>query len=564
MHVDVLNLTIIVTSSTWDAVFKDVHKDPAQQRLTINIGDHDLTSINFAVLTKGSNNTPSSVHWVTNKDDDIVYPLYGDSDASEYTTDEELYSEVAKEEKERQDKRTGHIKVPASRVKLSNDAVEEITRIYISDRKETWARVERPKLGPDARKLFKTVGNNKNKQMYIERLEATIRSLSLKRLVALLEAMEETSYRNASEVRKACKSLDETVDSICHEQWKHDLLCGTEPIPDDLQNPESRAKATPIGPKVRQGLKRGLTSEQDSGEVGAVETDDEEERRQRELDANFIDDSDYDEGSHADIDNDGSGEDIDGDVSMDDHDTANPRRSTNMPIEISPRPVISKPATQTIRNVSATPESLSLPTPPFTATSPQDPPPLSDLDIAGEDVQHPVNDEDEDGNTNGEHLPNSWKKSKKDKKKFKNSSKSWKAKQTPSPICIDSDEDDVAPSDRPLSMAEKSTKNKSGKSKDPVKKEPYLDVDQDGEVRSNPNPAESVSPLETDMIPKSLVTTSIRDDEEDAGVNVLPQPATNVKPMKRPTWREELKSSGMTDDKLLAKLRGISKSAHLG
>ncbi|KAG0294735.1 hypothetical protein BGZ96_000571 [Linnemannia gamsii] len=556
---------ITVTSSTWDAVFKDVHKDPVQQRLTINIGDHDLTSINFAALTKGSNNIPPPVYRVTKKDDDIVYPLYGDSDASEYTTDEELYNEVAKEEKERQDKRTGRIKVPAFKVKLSNDAVKEISRIYISDRKETWARVERPKLGPDARKLFSTVGNNKNKQMYIERLEATIRSLSLKRLVALLEAMEETSYRNASEVRKACKSLDETVDSICHEQWKHDLLCGTEPIPDNLQNAESRVKSTPLVPKVRQGPERYLTSEQDSGETGAVETDDEaEERRQRELDANFIDDSEYDEGSHADIDSDESREDMDVDVSMDDHDTAKQRRSTKMPAKISPRPVTSKPATQTIRNVSATSESLSLPTPPFTATSPQDPPPLSDLDIVGEDVQHPVDDEDEDDDTNGEHLSNNWKKSQKNKKKSKNSSKSWKAKQAPSPICIDSDEGDVAPSDRPLSMADKSTKNKSGKGKDPVKKEPYMDVDQDGEAQGNSNPAGSVSPLETDMIPKSLVTNSIRDDGKDAGVIDLPQPATNVKPMKRPTWREELKSSGMTDDKLLAKLRRISKSAHLG
>jgi hypothetical protein len=185
------------------------------------------------------------------------------------------------------------------------------------------------------------------------------------------------------------------------------------------------------------------------------------------------------------------------------------------------------------------------------------------LDIAGDDAQGPAdveddNDEDND-HTNKEHLPNSRKKFK--KKKSKKSSKGRKLKQAPSPICIDSD-DDIAPSDRLLSTAEKSTKNKSATGNDPVKKEPCLD--QNGEAQSNPNPAGSVSPLEADVIPMSLVTTSFRDDGEDAGVTGLPQPATNVKPMKRPNWREELKSSGMNDDKLLAKLREISKSAHLG
>lgn len=569
----------VVKSSTWDAIFVDaqraLHKDSTPQRLAINIGDHDLTSINFAALTKGPNHTPSSVNWATGKDDDIVYPLYGDSDPSEYTTDEELYREVAKEEKELQEKLSGRIKVPASNVKLSTDVVEEIARIYISDRKEAWALLERPKLGRAARKLFKTLGNKKDRQLYIERLKVTIEALSQRRLASLLEAMEKTSYRTAAEVRKACKALDETVDSMCHEQWKHDVLCGTEPIPDDVQNSDSETNSSPIGPKVRQEPKRDPSSAQGSGEAAsAVETDEEaEELRQRELDAAFIDDSTYDEGGHTDIDNDGPEEDADGDVNM----VGTPQRPSNMPSTTSQRLTLSKPATPIFHSVSTTPDSRSLPTPPFTATSPQDPPPLSDLDIAGDDAQHLSNndDGDDDGDdqddyTDRKALQARRKKSKEAKKK-KLAKKAQEANQASLPIYIDLDDDDLERSDRSMSPSEKAAKFKSTHNRQSpnvpqtsVKRESGREEDQDGKAQKKPNPTGSVSPLETDMIPKSLVTASPRDDDEDTGASVVPQPATSVKPMKRPKWREELKRSGMTDNKLLAKLRETSKNARLG
>ncbi|KAF8942356.1 hypothetical protein BGZ47_006560 [Haplosporangium gracile] len=577
---------LALKSSTWDAIFKDMHKDPTPQRIAIKIGDYDLTSINYAALTKGPNHTPSSVHWATSKDDDIVYPLYGDSDASEYTTDEELYKEVAKEEKELQGKRSGRIKVPASNVKLSNDAVEEIARIYISDRKEVWARVERPKLAQAARNLLKTLRNKKDRQLYIERLEATIEALSLKRLASLLQAMEATSYRTAAEVRKACKALDETINSMCHEQWKHDILCGKEPLPDDVQNSGSETKSSSISSKVRQEPKRDPTSTQGSGEAAsAVETDEEaEERRQRELDAAFIDDSNYDEDGHAEIDGDESGEDADGDVNM----FGAPQRPTKMPVSASQRLIISKPAQPVFHNTSATPGSLSLPTPPFTATSPQDPPPLSDLDIIGDDVQHPFdNDDDDDGDgddddnnednrdddqngaINQKVPPRRRKESKKDKKKRLAKKKRRKTSKVSSPIYVDLDDDDLEQSDRSISPSEKAVRFKSTHNIHPprapqslVKRESGLD--QDRKSQKNPSSAGSASPLEVDMIPKSLVTATPRDDDDDAGTAGVPQPATSVKPMKRPKWREELRSSGMTDNRLLAKLREISKSAHIG
>ncbi|KAF9148528.1 hypothetical protein BG015_009734 [Linnemannia schmuckeri] len=578
--------SLALKSSTWDAIFKDVHKNSTSQRIAINIDDYDLTSINFATLTKGPNHTPSSVHWATSKDDDIVYPLYGDSDASEYTTDEELYKEVAKEEKELQDKMSGRIKVPASNVKLSNDAVEEIARIYISDRKEVWARVERPKLGRAARNLFKTLKDKKDRQLYIERLEITIEALSLKRLTSLLQAMKDTSYRTAAEVRKACKALDETVDSMCHEQWKHDILCGKEPLPDEVQNSDSETKSSPISSKVQQEPKRDPTSAQGSGEAtSAVETDEEAEvRRQRELDAAFIDDSNYDEGSHGDSDGDESGEDADGDVNM----FGTPQRPSKMSVSASQRPIISKPAQPVFHSTSATPDSLSLPTPPFTATSPKDPPPLSDLDIIGDDVQHHSDNDGDDGGDGGDGDNNDdnrgddqndaikqkalltrRKESKKDKKKRLAKKKARKASQVSSPIYIDLDDDDLEQSGRSISPSVKAARFKSTHNIHPLKAprssvKRELGLDQDGKTQKNSSPAGSASPLEIDMIPKSLVTATSRDDDEDADAASAPQPATSVKPMKRPKWREELRSSGMTDNRLLAKLREISKSAHIG
>ncbi|KAF9542407.1 hypothetical protein EC957_001983 [Mortierella hygrophila] len=571
-----------VRSSTWDAIFKDVHKDvykdvhknTTPQRLMINIGDHDLTSINFAALTKGPSHTPPSVNWATDKDDDIVYPLYGDSDASEYTTDEELYKEVAKEEKELQEKLSGCVKVPASNVKLSTDVIKEIARIYISDRKEAWTRLERPKLGRAARKLGKTLGNKEDRQLYIERLKATIEALSQRRLASLLEAMEKTSYRTATEVRKACKALDETVDSMCHEQWKHDILCGTEPIPDDVQNSDTETKSSLIGPKVWQEPKRDHPSAKSSGETdSAIETDEEaEERRQRELDAAFIDDFDYDEGGHADIDNDESEKDAGGDVSM----VGTPQRPSKMPSTTSQHLTLSKPATPIFRSVSATPNARSLPTPPFTATSPQYPPPFSDLDIAGDDAKHPSDNDDDDGDVQGDYTNRkaplaTRKESKKAKKRRLAKNKAQEANRASSPIYIDLDDDYLKQPGRSISPSKKAAKFKSTHSRQPpnapqpsVKRESSPDEDLDGKAQKKPNPTGSASPLETDRIPKSLVTVSSRDDDEDTSVVAVPQPATNVKPMKRPKWREELKSSGMADNNLLAKLRETSKNARLG
>ncbi|KAF9132650.1 hypothetical protein BGW39_011677 [Mortierella sp. 14UC] len=574
-----------VTTSTWDSIFRNSHKDSisqqtalrmtAPQMITINIGEQDLTSINFGALTKGLNRNSTSMYWSGNKDDDIVYPLYGDSDASEYTTDEELYNEVAKEDKEREkreDKRSGRTKVSASKVSLSSDAVEEIARIYISDRKETWARVERPKLSRNTRKFVKNIVNKDNKLKHIDQLKANIITLSRKRLVSLLEAMVETAYRNATEVRKACKSLDETIDLLCHEQWKHDILCEAEPIPDDQENSGSETKPSPPTSTTRREPRQGPTSALGSGEtVGASETNEEaEERRQRELDAAFIDDTDLDYDSYVDIDDHRSGEDADGDISMEERIIAKPRRSAKMPSSSSPRPTKSRPGTLDHRNVSATPDSLSLPTPPFTATSPQDPPPLSDLDITGDDAEHPGDGSDDSAPISA---------------RLHKAKKMRTMTQAPSPILIDLDDDDLEPATRSTSPSKKSTKIKSTPSKPRfktprpvVKKEleqndvslEYIldssdDTPKGGSARSKSNTGGRVSPQEADTIPKSLVTAiTLREDGDDSDVADIPQPATNVKSMKRPNWREELKAFGMTDSQLIAKLREIGKSAHLG
>ncbi|KAF9909297.1 hypothetical protein EC991_008808 [Linnemannia zychae] len=571
---------VSVKNSTWDSIFRHSHKDSIPQEatlrttvpqmITINIGEQDLTCINFGALTKGPNHTSSSVHWSGNKDD-IIYPLYGDSDASEYTTDEELYNEVSKEDKERERKKSGRNKISISRVSLSSDAVKEIARIYISDRKEIWTRVERPKLSRTARKMVKNIGSEDHKQKYIDQLKANITTLSQKRLVSLLEAMTETTYRNATEVRKGCKSLDETIDLLCHEQWKHDILCGTEQIPDDQENSGSGTRPSPITSTARQKSLQGPTSAMGSDEVASASEADEEaeERRQRELDAAFIDDTDVAYGSYADVD-DYKSDDADGDISMEERTIAKPRRSAEMPSSSSSRAAKPKSATQDSRNFSETPDSLSLPTPPFTATSPQAPPPLSDLDITADDAERSGNGSDDSAPTSARHHK---------AKKIRT------ATQAPSPILIDLDDNDLELETRSTLSSKLSSKIKSTPSKPRfkapqsiVKQEPVKgavaprrrldnsdDASESGRAQSMSNSGNRVPPQEAETIPKSLVTAATsQEDGDDSDEADIPQPATNIKLMKRPNWREDLKAFGMTDGQLITKLREIGKSAHLG
>ncbi|KAG0208420.1 hypothetical protein BGX33_006248 [Mortierella sp. NVP41] len=552
---------VAVKTSTWDAIFRESQRESHRnmpQRISINIGDQDLTSINFAVLTKGSDYTPAPVLWAIGKEeDDIVYPLYGDSDASDYTTDEELHKEVTKEEAERETTKSRGKKVQNSRVVLGGDAVKEIARIYITDRENAWARVERPKLGQTARNLLKHYTRDDDKRLHIERADVEIKTLKEKRLVSLLEAMAETAYRTAAEVRKACKALDETVDSMCLERWKHGILCGTEPAPDVQPNAESKTQSTVPGGDVKCSSKPGATSAQnpdkaaDTDETGTDEED--EERRQRELDAAFIDDSDLDNGTHADIEE-GLSEDENGDIGMDDQIVARSRPLAKRPSKTSVQPTKPKPT------ASGTPDSLSLPTPPFTATSPQDPPQLSDLDIADEDAEHP-DDDDEPSLTR------------------RQKGKKVRAEpQAPSPILIDLDKDDDEPDNHRASLPTKAVE--SGSTADTPRpigtrstagQAQVVTITEDKPVGSNDapgsgkasNPAGVDSPLEDEVIPKSLVTTTSRDDE-DSDVVDIPVPVTDVKSTRRPNWRVELKDLLASDDELIAKLRELRKGAHLG
>ncbi|KAF9926585.1 hypothetical protein FBU30_003833 [Linnemannia zychae] len=536
-----------VVSSTWDTIFSDIYKSTPQkqqtpgssQRLTINLGEVDPTSINFATLTKGAGYAPTSIKWATNGDDNSTYPLYGESDPSDYTTDEELYREIAKEDKERQNKNMRRSQI-SSKSKLSDDVVREIARIYIADRKETWTRVERPRLGRKVRKAVMIAGDNEHRQQYIDRLQLQLDTLSQKRLTSLLEAMVTTSYRNATEVQKACKSLDETIISICYEQWKLDILRGTEPIPDEEQL-GLKKKSTSIDPNSLHAKESTLLQVVDEISHAIMTEDEAEEQRQRELDAAFIDDSDFGRNT----DGYEMEADIDGDVSMKDQPTSRTQSSVSMPSNTAfPLSKHTLPATPITQTVSTNSNILSLPTPPFTATSPLDPLVLSDVEINRDEA-----DRSRDGSDQKKAL-------------FSNHHRVNSPRvmtQPPSPIMIDLEEDGME-SNTNSNVLEPTMKQEQ-ETNYIASKDVSIYISR---LKGTPSKNNTGSSSPANMIPKTLVTTTLKDEDDDFDEPDIPQPITKVRPMRRPNWRKELQTLGLTDDQLIVKLRDIGKSAHLG
>ncbi|KAF9429838.1 hypothetical protein BGZ94_009300 [Podila epigama] len=254
-----------VTSSTWNKMFPTT-----PSILRVELTSDEMTSFNFKAATKGSNNAQTSM---TQPEDDFVYPAYGDSDASAYSTDEELYREVAKEENETQ-KNTSRNTQPR-RQPLGAGDVEQLVTQYIAERTERWNKIERPKMQWSRAEILKrlhTLGN----------IRQQILQLSTKRLPQLRQAMLETSYYTRDDVLRACKALDLSVDLLCSKKWAVELLNGRGTVPEWEMEHEEDTQTSSL-PTLKQAALRKQPRSRDSSEEA-------EEQRQREMDKAFIED----------------------------------------------------------------------------------------------------------------------------------------------------------------------------------------------------------------------------------------------------------------------------------
>ncbi|KAF9191257.1 hypothetical protein BGZ51_007577 [Haplosporangium sp. Z 767] len=270
----------MVSTSSWDSLFKDDKQTKSMLRTEIELNDPDLTSIDFRALTGGVTRAQPAASTV---EDDPIYPLYGDSDASAYTTDEELYKEVGKEERERLKQKPMGNRTRTSNAMLSKETVQEIAEQYMIDRVSEWVRGPQQKAEKNRHRTFQQLTNQE--QQNVDRLTNEIKTLSEKRMKSIMDAIVDTPYRTSGEVRKACKAMDETVDLLQLSRWKLDLINGPPPSPPSEMEPV-------IGSEHQESISK---RRERAASLGSLESEEMmdliEERRQRHLDDDFIDDS---------------------------------------------------------------------------------------------------------------------------------------------------------------------------------------------------------------------------------------------------------------------------------
>ncbi|KAF9974310.1 hypothetical protein BGZ73_002297, partial [Actinomortierella ambigua] len=263
-----------VQSSTWDEVFtKPSTTGSMRSDFTIQ-GDGSSTIIQLgqkskeasarpekrdnAVMSKGINKLRgASNNWLEPGEEDIVLPLYGDSDTDDYSSDEELLREIEQEDREKLDKlrRSERKKaVSSSHRQLGPAEVEAILQAYIELRKERWTRQQQPKLALRAYQIY-----NKKAEMQAN-VEKELAYLEKERLPSFQQAIRTGSHMSKAAVERACKALDYTIDLICELQWKCRLFEGSQP--------EAPARATPRRPRRPRRM-----SADDQEESRAVEED---------------------------------------------------------------------------------------------------------------------------------------------------------------------------------------------------------------------------------------------------------------------------------------------------
>ncbi|KAG0246376.1 hypothetical protein BGX31_002677 [Mortierella sp. GBA43] len=287
---------ITVSTSTWDTIFED----KSRTRVEVGLTEQDTTMVDFRTLTGGSavNDKPKK-----RMEDDPLLPIYGDSDASAYTTDEELYREVEKEERERS---MINVKPAKAQLVLQRDAIQAAIEEYKIEHEGQWIESHKPQLDKWRHLKYLTLMRESNPVDAVGKLKDAINQLSKVRLPSLIGALLKSQYKSRDEVRKACKAMDWTLTHLWETQWKLELVQGPVPPKDDHVERPSNSASRPKRDIVAQ-----LSGDDDDDLLA-------EERRQRELDAAFIDDSEL----YADnASTDGSTTDTlsEGDIRMSDH-----------------------------------------------------------------------------------------------------------------------------------------------------------------------------------------------------------------------------------------------------
>ncbi|KAF8937607.1 hypothetical protein BGZ58_002424 [Dissophora ornata] len=308
-------------------------------------------------------------------ENDSIYPLYGDSDASAYTTDEELYKEVAKEEQQRLNRGSKKDSVQKSKAPLLRERVQEIIEEYRVDYRKHWEKISMRLMEGRRFMTYSRLMKDSDKVSPIESIEVAAKTLSDVRLPSIIEAIAETSYTSVDEVRKACKAMDRTLGQIFEHNWKLDLLKGPVPSPDMKPNQVGEpglSAYTYTRDELETDVSADHTSMSGRSQIRNdrhVSTDEEaeldEERRQQELDDAFIDDSELL------MDVDGESElDADGDSAMEERPLQR-RRKVLPPLSGAKKPHPKEFAADKSRGQKNSDRLLSLPSPPSTTTSPK-------------------------------------------------------------------------------------------------------------------------------------------------------------------------------------------------
>ncbi|KAF9288961.1 hypothetical protein BGZ68_010286 [Mortierella alpina] len=357
--------------STWDAIFKDSKRKRSKGRLEVTLDDEDLTQVDFGAMTGVMKIQSPALP----QPDDFIYPAYGDSDASAYTTDEDLFKEVGREEKQRQKKDNDSVRRPSKAI-LALETIRELAEKYIGERQALWLKEDVP--GVQARfDIYRRL--TQDREGSAAYLLSEIRQLSQERLKSMVDAIVETSYSTTDEAWRKFKVLDRTVDSLSLHQWKLDLLNGPDLKEPSESEREANTEASSVGAKSKRKTSpgspvRGISLSSADDRENRVDLEEkEEERRQTELDKAFIDDSDMQMDFEQSIHSDGSQEeseyDLDGDVHMKKRQASRRPRRTNTSTS---EPTDQQPVRTGHQAKEGEVSPLSLPTPPSTAATPND------------------------------------------------------------------------------------------------------------------------------------------------------------------------------------------------
>ncbi|KAF9347368.1 hypothetical protein BGX34_003199, partial [Mortierella sp. NVP85] len=513
---------VIISTSTWDTVFKG--GNGSSLRVKVDIDKQDLSSINFKALTGGDASGPVN----QGPESDPILPLYGESDASAYTTDEELYRQVEKEENERLNK--SYVRPVKAQAVIGDDLKRNIVTEYMGEHRSNWTELHLPRLDKSRFQTYQGLMQYSDSVNPVDSLKEHIKQLSGNRLGSLMKALVETSFKSKDEVRKACKSLDETFAQLWELHWRLDLVQGPAPPPDvnteDSLGPEV-TQTTPLASRPqRERVEQELSS--DDEDLSA------EMRRQKELDDAFIDDT----GFHT--ANDDSFEyDAEDDTVMVDHSATKQQKT---------------------RSSDHDNRSLSLPSPTSIVSSSQS----------------------EEHSSGAEDMDNADRRRVARRRKYKSPAKNHGAKSSTAkrlPSLSDSD-DTKRPRKRLSRMRSRSHSPEYiniSEDESPILEHsadilPALKAEADGKAQSTIKPGSSdeessvKEPVKGDSHDNPMdVDESVSAGEEsssgftDAEDPEEPQVRT-IKPMDTPNWREQLQD----DDALMRELRRVRKSIALG